>query len=149
RTASYGYGDDDMMMTKLALLLLVAYLAITFGLRSLVQKRRTGSTGWRGISGKPGSAEWWGGVLLAVGIVAAVAAPLADLAGWVRLIAPLARDEVRAVGLATVLAGTVATFWAQMAMGDSWRIGVKQSEVTALVTRGPFGLVRNPIFSAM
>ncbi len=34
-------------------------------------------------------------------------------------------------------------------MGESWRIGVHESERTDLVTKGPFGLVRNPIFTAM
>ena len=34
-------------------------------------------------------------------------------------------------------------------MGDSWRIGVDESERTELVTAGPFGVVRNPIFAAM
>lgn len=33
-------------------------------------------------------------------------------------------------------------------MGDSWRIGVEPTERTALVTTHPFGLVRNPIFTA-
>ena len=34
-------------------------------------------------------------------------------------------------------------------MGDSWRIGVDPSETTTLVRQGVFGIVRNPIFSAM
>jgi protein-S-isoprenylcysteine O-methyltransferase Ste14 len=38
---------------------------------------------------------------------------------------------------------------AQVAMGNSWRIGVDADERTDLVTGGPFALVRNPIFSAM
>lgn len=34
-------------------------------------------------------------------------------------------------------------------MGESWRIGIDPSETTALVDTGVFGLVRNPIFTAM
>lgn len=34
-------------------------------------------------------------------------------------------------------------------MGASWRIGVDEDEDTTLVTGGRFGLVRNPIFTAM
>lgn len=34
-------------------------------------------------------------------------------------------------------------------MGDAWRIGVDPSERTALVHRGLFHFVRNPIFTAM
>ena len=42
-----------------------------------------------------------------------------------------------------------ATFWAQLAMGASWRIGLDRDERTALVTRGPYRWIRNPIYSAM
>jgi protein-S-isoprenylcysteine O-methyltransferase Ste14 len=56
---------------------------------------------------------------------------------------------VRATGAAIFLAGLIATFYAQVAMGDSWRIGVDEGERTALVTSGPFSVVRNPIFAAM
>jgi protein-S-isoprenylcysteine O-methyltransferase Ste14 len=34
-------------------------------------------------------------------------------------------------------------------MGDSWRVGVDESEQTRLVTTGLFAWVRNPIFSFM
>ncbi|MEU4511179.1 isoprenylcysteine carboxylmethyltransferase family protein [Nonomuraea wenchangensis] len=34
-------------------------------------------------------------------------------------------------------------------MGASWRIGVEESETTALVTTGAFVFARNPIFTAM
>ncbi len=34
-------------------------------------------------------------------------------------------------------------------MGESWRVGVDPSERTALVVRGPFRVVRNPIFTTM
>ena len=34
-------------------------------------------------------------------------------------------------------------------MGDSWRIGVEESDRTELVTGGVFGLVRNPIYTGM
>ena len=37
----------------------------------------------------------------------------------------------------------------QVGMGDSWRIGVDPTETTTLVRASVFGLVRNPIFSAM
>ncbi|NNL65855.1 MAG: isoprenylcysteine carboxylmethyltransferase family protein, partial [Myxococcales bacterium] len=36
---------------------------------------------------------------------------------------------------------------AQLGMGSSWRVGVDESETTALVTDGLFRFVRNPIFS--
>lgn len=51
--------------------------------------------------------------------------------------------------MAFAVLGTLATFAAQLMMGDSWRIGVDETERTTLVTRGPFRLVRNPIFDAV
>jgi protein-S-isoprenylcysteine O-methyltransferase Ste14 len=45
--------------------------------------------------------------------------------------------------------GIVLTVWAQLQMGDSWRVGVDTDETTALVHTKLFGLVRNPIYSAM
>ena len=45
--------------------------------------------------------------------------------------------------------GIAATVYAQLDMGDSWRIGVDPSETTTLVRTGLFGWVRNPIFTAM
>ncbi len=47
------------------------------------------------------------------------------------------------------LGGIGLTLYAQLAMGDSWRIGVDPGERTELVTAGPFAVVRNPIFAAM
>jgi protein-S-isoprenylcysteine O-methyltransferase Ste14 len=42
----------------------------------------------------------------------------------------------------------LGVFYAQGAMGSSWRIGVDESERTDLVTGGPFRFVRNPIYTA-
>ena len=38
---------------------------------------------------------------------------------------------------------------AELATGNTWRIGVDPAERTELVVHGPFSLVRNPIFAAM
>ncbi|AUX34504.1 isoprenylcysteine carboxyl methyltransferase [Sorangium cellulosum] len=131
-----------------ALVLYAVYMALAFGWRSLRQRRATGSTGFRGISGPPGSLPWLGGVLFAVAMLLGLAAPVAELAGW---IGPLAEPGLVVVGLGAVatLAGILGTLWSQGAMGASWRIGVSEAERTSLVTRGPFAVVRNPIFSFM
>lgn len=138
-------------MSKAALWLYLVYIALAFGLRSLIHLRRTGSTGFRGISGRPGSAEWIGGVLfilaMVLGLVGCVLAWMPVSAG--APLPPLDRGDVRAAGLLLFEAGMAATLGSQFAMGASWRIGVDEKERTKLVTSGPFRLVRNPIFSAM
>jgi len=136
-------------MPRVALVALLVFGALAFGWRSVVHHRRTGSTGFRGFTGRPGSAEWLGGALFAATCALAVVAPVADLLGLVGRVEALDAPGVRAVGLVLYLVGLVGTLWAQLAMGDSWRVGVDTDERTALVRRGPFHLVRNPIFTAM
>ena len=125
------------------------FVLLAFGLRSLIQYRRTGSTGFVGISGNLGSAEWCGGVLFIVALVAGLTAPALQLAGAVAPYAAFDAAWVRAAGGVAYLLGVAGTLWAQFAMGSSWRIGVNTGERTALVASGPFVLVRNPIFTAM
>ena len=136
-------------MAELALALYVVYLLLAFGLRTIIQLRRTGSTGFHGLGGRLGSAEWLAGVGFAVAIVLGLAAPVLALLEVVEPIAALESDAVAIVGAVLAIAGIVATFLAQVAMGTSWRIGVDPDERTDLVRTGPFARVRNPIFSAM
>ena len=136
-------------MAELAIALYVAYLALAFGLRSFVQWRSTGSTGFVGIGGRPLSAEWLAGVLFAVALVLGAAAPALALADVLEPIGALDTETAHIAGTILALLGIAATLYAQISMGDSWRIGVDSSERTELVTHGPFALVRNPIFSAM
>ena len=136
-------------MPWLALACFALYLGLAFGLRTAVQLRRTGSSGFRGLSGRPGSLEWLGGVLFALALGAGLAAPLLDLAGELDPVAALDGDLGHGVGLGLFALGLGATLAAQVAMGDAWRIGVDPDERTELVTDGPFALVRNPIFSGM
>jgi protein-S-isoprenylcysteine O-methyltransferase Ste14 len=134
---------------ELALVLGLVSAVLTFGVRILVQLRRTGSTGVVGMSANAGWAERIGGGLFIAGIVTLLAAPLLQLVDVVEPIEALDGGVGYAVGTIVALAGIVATFYAQIAMGSSWRIGVDESEHTALVTGGPFAIVRNPIYSAM
>lgn len=125
------------------------YLALAFGLRTAVQLHRTGSSGFRGLSGRPGSAEWLGGVLFALALLAGVTAPILDVAGAVGPVDAVDGPAAHAAGIALFAVGLAVTLAAQFAMGDQWRIGVDPDERTELVTSGPFALVRNPIFSGM
>ena len=133
-------------MSTVALVLYAAALVVVFGLRSWVQHRRTGSAGFRGFSGTPADAGWWGGVLFVAAIVLGLAGLLLAVTGVVVAEPPRA---LQVCGLVLALAGFVATLAGQVGMGSSWRVGVDPAEHTDLVTTGVFGRVRNPVFSAM
>ena len=134
-------------MAVIALVLFTIFAALGFGWRSWVQRRRTGSTGFKGISGRPGSVEWWAGFGFVVALVIGAAAPALQAAGLVEPV--LNVPWVHGLGIVIAIAGIAATVYAQLDMGDSWRIGVDPAETTALVRTGVFARVRNPIFSAM
>jgi protein-S-isoprenylcysteine O-methyltransferase Ste14 len=129
-----------------ALAVYLAWAGFAFGIRSALQRRRTGDAGFRGISGRPGEASWWAGVLFVAALLGGAAAPAAALAGLPTLGGGAA---LHGTGLALTLAGMALTTTAQLAMGASWRVGVDAGERTALVTSGMFAQVRNPVFTAM
>lgn len=137
------------MMPAIALSLFAAFVLLGFGWRSWEQRRRTGSTGFRGISGRPGSAEWLGGVGFVLALVGAVAAPALQLTGVVTPLPFLTAPWIQLVGVLVAILGIAATLLAQVDMGESWRIGVDDRERTDLVRTGVFGWVRNPVFTAM
>ncbi|MBY0277019.1 isoprenylcysteine carboxylmethyltransferase family protein [Candidatus Binatia bacterium] len=125
------------------------FAGLAFGWRSWVHWQQTGSTGYRGLSGRPGSVEWWGGLLFAFAIVLTPLAAVLQARGTLSpLIAPRASTAL-VLGGTLYLAGLAGTLWSQLAMGTSWRIGVDAQERTALITRGPYGVIRNPIFTFM
>ncbi len=136
-------------MPTLALILFGVSLALTFGVRIAVQLWRTGSTGVRGISGDASPLERFAGVLFLAALVAGGLAPLLTLRGSLEPISALDGAVGHAIGVVLAAGGILLTFGAQLAMGDAWRIGVDPEEHTELVTDGPFGLVRNPIYSAL
>lgn len=134
-------------MPELALLIAVLYLVVAFGLKAVLLRRSTGTAGFRGITGRPGSAEWLGGVLFVVALVAAVVAPGLQA---VDVLDPFTGSSALAtLGLVVTMVGVVLTLWAQGSMGGSWRVGVDSGERTTLVTDGPFAVVRNPFFAAL
>jgi protein-S-isoprenylcysteine O-methyltransferase Ste14 len=122
---------------------------LAFGLRTWLQIRATGSSGFKGISGSPGSAEHTAGLLFALALGAGAAAPVLALTDVASAIDALDGSAGHALGVVLFAGGLVGTLLAQIAMGCSWRIGVDTSERTKLVTTGPFALVRTPIFAAM
>lgn len=113
----------------------LVYVAICFGLRSHLQRRRTGDAGFRPSRQPPA-------VLFTLALVTLLGAPLLGLAP---LWAPPLVQTLAGAALAVI--GMAGTWWAQAQMGAAWRIGVRAGERTELVTAGVFARVRNPIFS--
>jgi protein-S-isoprenylcysteine O-methyltransferase Ste14 len=136
-------------MAAAALVLYGVSLTITFGVRVAVQLRRTGSTGVHGLAPNAGPLERLAGVLFVLGLTLGAAAPTLALLGVLEPIPALDGVIGNAIGIVLAVVGIGLTFGAQLAMGDSWRVGVDPEERTELVIGGPFELVRNPIYSAM
>ncbi len=137
-----------MNRAVVAIVLEVTFFALAFGWRSWIQWRRTGSTGFirprRGAS----TAELIGSGGFVLALVLLVVAPIADLANLAR-VGILDTAWAAAAGIGLSVGGVASTLVAQLAMGDSWRVGVDPAARTDLVTGGVFGSVRNPIFTAM
>ncbi len=135
-------------MAILALVFLVLFLAIGLGLQGWLQHRRTGYSVLRALYRRPLSKEWWIGECWVVGFFLIALAAVLDLYGVVRPVEVFS-GAPRLAGVVIALSGFAFTEWAVVSMGESWRVDVNESERTALVTGGPFRLVRNPIYSGM
>jgi protein-S-isoprenylcysteine O-methyltransferase Ste14 len=133
-------------MDALALTLAVVFGAVAFGLRTFVQWRRTGDSGWRvrELGSLPARIARIGMVvgfgLLVLGPLAALTEPGGPGAG-VR--------GLRFVGAVVAAIGIFVAVLAQFGMGRSWRIGVDPDERTDLVTTGWYRWVRNPIYTGI
>ena len=128
-------------MAWLAVVLLLLFGVVCLGVRTWIHVRDTGSSPF--LTGPAGH-----GMVAVLGFVGPFAVAIVlDLAGS----APRLVDSgwVGAVGVGLAVIGIVATIWAQLATGDSWRVGIDNDERTDLVTGGPYQSVRNPIYTAM
>jgi protein-S-isoprenylcysteine O-methyltransferase Ste14 len=141
--------DFDRVGGWLALGLWAVDGALSLGWRAWHQRRRTGDFGFRWPSGRFGSVEGATGVVFAIAIAASVTAGAFDATDVIEPLGALDSPGIRATGIAIFLAGLIGMLYAQVAMGDSWRVGVDTQERTPLVTGGPFTVTRNPIFSAL
>jgi protein-S-isoprenylcysteine O-methyltransferase Ste14 len=133
----------------IALALFAVFGALGFGWRSWLHYRRTGSGGFRGVSGRIGSLEWIAGTGFGVALLVALSAPILQQAKIIEPVSILSSVWIQVTGIVIATAGIGATVYAQLQMGDSWRIGVDEQETTTLVHTGVFGRVRNPIYTAM
>jgi protein-S-isoprenylcysteine O-methyltransferase Ste14 len=133
---------------------LVAFLGALLALvvllpgRAFVHRRRTGASGvvlGRAAPGAPRLAA----ALLAVGTLLVGLGPAAHLAGLGWAWTPGDALITHAAGVLLLFAGLAWAAWAQSTMREHWRVGQDATERTALVTTGPFGRMRHPIYTGM
>ncbi|MCX5302832.1 isoprenylcysteine carboxylmethyltransferase family protein [Streptomyces sp. NBC_00160] len=135
-------------MAVLALVLFGAFLLLAGVARICIQYRRTGDTGIRRARAAGPAHAWARAALATASLLVGIATPVAELVGVLDAVPVLDRPALHAAGAVLALAGIGAVILAQNAMGASWRNDVDPTERTALITHGPFRLVRNPIYTA-
>ncbi len=134
-------------MPSLGLTLCIIWFLTLFVLRSLILWVKTGSLGINTFKRRIGSLAWCATMSATVGILLAPISPVATLYNWPMSEMLYNVPLVHWTGAGISVIGIVGALAAQLAMGESWRIGVDESERTKLVTDGMFRYVRNPIFS--
>ena len=85
-----------------------------------------------------GSAEWVAGMGFVTALVIAVVGSLLQLSEVIAPVRVLQAQWIQTAGIAFAVLGIMLTVRAQFDMGDSWRVGVDESETTALVSTGVF-----------
>jgi len=136
-------------MAKLAAVLLVVFLFLTFFVRVAIQLRRTGTTGLIGLRKGAGPLEILSGILFIGGMAMAIVSLELVLQDDMKTIDAIDVDGLHAIGIVLATLGGLSVFGAQLGMGASWRIGVSEDQGTDLITGGWFSVIRNPIYTAM
>ena len=141
--------DPSPWQPTVALVLYAVWFAVAFVVRGAIQLRRTGDHGFRIGTEQPLTLAWWARIGFILAMVIGLLAPIAASTDLVEPPDGWTNAATGRAGVIVAVLGIVATFVVQVLMGESWRVGVDPEERTALVRRGPFGVVRNPIFTTM
>jgi nicotinamide riboside transporter PnuC len=108
---------DEATMATVALGLYAFGAAAGIVWRSWWQWHRTGSTGFRVMRARPGSAEWIAGLGFTLAVLIPVAAALLQLGGVLAPPALLRAGWIHATGVAVAIGGIIAMLCTQLAMG--------------------------------
>lgn len=104
--------------------------------------------------GKRGSAPWWHrhifNVFRALILGICVVRIFADIDGWLGVFGPLYYWPVLLAGMLLLIASFTIVNYLQAYMHEDWRSGIdSRNDQRKLLTDGPFGLSRNPLFLAV
>lgn len=133
-------------MAALALALCVLYAVVLFGVRAVVQRHQTGSTGW--VAGAT-PAEHLANAVFVVAWLLDLLGPALVLAGLVSPVPALDGAAAHAGGIAVFGLSLGLGVLAQRTMGSAWRTGIDPGHPTHLVTHDLFAVVRNPVYTTM
>jgi protein-S-isoprenylcysteine O-methyltransferase Ste14 len=133
----------------LALAAMLAFLVLCIGVRAFQQWRRTGASGI--VLSRFGTDRNEQIVLafLPVSVALVLIAIAAGLAGSTLGGPDAVSPAIALGGFVLAVTAVAGSYWSQLAMGASWRIGQDKREELALVTNGPYRVVRNPIYTSM
>lgn len=94
-----------------ALVVYLIWAVLAFGLRTWVQWRRTGDSGFRGAGLVKGSMQWWARILFTGALLIGAAGPIAALTG-LPAVGALDHAAVRLIGiaLAAMVPNAIALF---------------------------------------
>lgn len=129
----------------MALTLILLFLVLAVVLRAAMQRFRTGDFGLRAASLDAPLIEILPGTLFVLSFASALAL---IILGELSHVAPITSfsNTIEWLFFALGVTGVVITVVSQHQMGDSWRIGVDQTETTTLKTSGLYARSRNPIY---
>jgi protein-S-isoprenylcysteine O-methyltransferase Ste14 len=125
----------------------IAFVVLLPG-RIVVHRRLTGTSGVAVGRSVP-AAQRRVAAVLGIGTLLVGVGPLAHLAGAGWDWTPGNEFITHAAGVLLMVAGLAWAWWAQQTMREHWRVGQDPTQRTALVTTGPFGRMRHPIYTGM
>ncbi len=140
--------DVPIVWRLLPLIGVALLVAVPFGWRSWLQRRRHGTRGVFLFRSKERGQIVRDSLLLIVLLLLAGQAVAA--AAWPDALGPVvAAPWLRWTGAVLLFGGLVFLVAAQLDLGASWRIGIEEGAKPGLVERGFYRFCRNPIFLAL
>jgi protein-S-isoprenylcysteine O-methyltransferase Ste14 len=134
------------------LVFMVLYFGLVLGVRTLILYLRTGISPWQKFGKKSGHQLAERLIPLAVLLLFIIIGNFFFLEENIKYLLPfefLDHLWLKHLGLLFTVVGLMTTFFAQLQMKDSWRIGLDQDNEIKLVDKGMFAYSRNPIYVAL